>query len=473
MGINVNGLSPTEAKKYWYDYNNGNKNGLSEAEYQSLVTKFRSYIDNWENEVDENGYTTSESPGERLEFDSDDAGFFGDGKGGQGITNTAVAAGAGAVSAGVIPAANVTVAGRTGLDKGLTAAQTSGNKVSLSLIAAAAMQFAMAMVTKANSPNKEAVEACLTAQDELYTEQANLAEQVLTMEEMQEEMEALQELALATNESGQDDIVDMEGLYNYYYTKYQNGTATDKEIALMKALGAQMQATQTSTNEETLGINEEIVGIGEGYEDITANIDITNEFTTYVSDIDESTKRSAIAQGVLMTLSTASAAVTGLKCFARASALAGSIVGSWAAVAYLAAGALATTAAGIFGKEALTQLTDYRSTAEDTIDLRQNTQDLSAETTEFQEVSTEYWEETVDTTSEENLYTLTPTYATGGATPAGNNGTEEESETPETRGAAGGTTAGAGTNVSQPGVEGANPFVPDNKEENDKDKNDK
>ena len=29
MGINVNSLSPTEAKSYWYDYNNGNTKGIS------------------------------------------------------------------------------------------------------------------------------------------------------------------------------------------------------------------------------------------------------------------------------------------------------------------------------------------------------------------------------------------------------------------------------------------------------------
>ena len=139
---------------------------------------------------------------------------------GQGIANAGVAAGTGLVMTGVIPSANVTVAGTTGLDKGLTTAAASGNKVSVSLIAAAAMQLAMAIVTKNNSPNKDSVEACLKAQDELYTEQANLAEQVLTMEEMQEEMELLQEQALEVNEAGQSDIVDMEGLYNYYYTKY-------------------------------------------------------------------------------------------------------------------------------------------------------------------------------------------------------------------------------------------------------------
>ena len=443
MGINVNGLSPSEAQKYWYDYNNGNTKGISEAEYQSICTKFRSYIDNWENDVDDNSYQLGQTPEERLDYDSDDAGFFGDGKGAQGITNTAVAAGAGLVSAGVVPAAEVTVAGATGLDKGLSSAATAGNKVRVSLIAAAALQFAMAMVTKANSPNKDAVEACEKAQNELYTEQANLANQVLIMEEMQEEMEILQEEALAVNEAGQSDIVDMEGLYNYYYTKYQNGTATDREIALMRALGAQMQSTQTATNDETVGLNEEIAAVGDGYEDITANIDYTNQFTEYVADIDESTKKSAMAQGILMTISTASAAVTSLKCFARASELAGSIIGSWAAVAYIAAGALAGVAATIYGKEAVTQLTDYRSTAEDTIDIRRNTQDLSTETTEFQEVSTEFWEETVEATNEENLFTLTPTYATPTKSGAEENGEEEPD-----------AVSGAGTNTTPAAGEG-------------------
>ncbi len=472
MGINVNSLSPTEAKSYWYDYNNGNKNGLSEAEYQSLVTKFRSYIDNWENDVDENGYTSGETPEERLDFDSGDAGFFGDGKGGQGIANAGVAAGTGLVMTGVIPSANVTVAGTTGLDKGLTTAAASGNKVSVSLIAAAAMQLAMAIVTKNNSPNKDSVEACLKAQDELYTEQANLAEQVLTMEEMQEEMELLQEQALEVNEAGQSDIVDMEGLYNYYYTKYQNGTATDKEIALMKALAAQMQSTQTATNEETVGLNEEIVGIGDGYEEITANIDVTNQFTEYVADIDEATKKSSLAQGIILTASAGLAALTAVKCYARASALAGSIFGSWAAVAYIAAAVMAGSAAALYGTEAAKQLGDYRSTAEDTIDLRQNTQDLSTETTEYQEVSTEFWEETVDTTSEENLFTLTPTYATGGTVTTGLTGGADSGETDGTSTGVAQTVAPGSENIQ---TNGENTPIPagGGQEDDDKDKNDK
>lgn len=420
MGINVNALSPTEAKSYWYDYNNGNKNGLSEAEYQSICTKFRSYIDNWENDVDDNGYTAYDSPQDRLEYNADDAGFLNsDGKPIQAAANVGTAAAGGLVNAGVIPELEVTIG------KASAATSAKSNSVSISLIATAALQFAMAMVTKANSPNKDAVEACLTAQDELYTEQANLADQVLTMEEMQEEMELLQEQAIATNEQGQGEIADLEGLYNYYYTKYQNGTATEREIAIMKALGAQMSSTQTKTNDETEGLNEEILGIGDGYEEITTNIERSDEFTNYVSEIDESTKTSAIVQGSIMILSAASAAVTATKCALRATALGSSIFGSIAAIAYIAAAALAAVATGIYGAEAAKQLGEYRSTAEDTIDLRKGTQDLSAETTEFQNISTEYWEETVDNTSEENLFTLTPSYANGPTPPQ--TGESEES----------------------------------------------
>lgn len=458
MGINVNGLSPSEAQKYWYDYNNGNTKGISEAEYQSICTKFRSYIDNWENDVDENGYTTGDTPQERLDFDADDAGFFGDGKGGLGIGNTVVAGGAAVASTtNLIPSLGMNITGTTGLDKSVTSADISKDfatkgganegGVSASLIIAAAMQLAMAIATKVSSPNKDAVEACQTAQDELYTEQANLADQVLTMEEMQEEMEMLQEQALETNEEGQSNIVDMEGLYNYYYAKYQNGTATEREIALMNALGAQMQSTQSATNEETLALNEEIVKVGDGYEDITANIDTTNQFTDYVADIDEATKRAAITQGTLLTLSAASATLTAVKCYARASALAGSLFGSWAAVAYIAAGVMAGSAAALYGSEALKQFTDYRLTAQDTIDLRQNTQELSAETKEFQDVSTEYWEETVEVTNEENLFTLTPTYATVSTANAAEN--QEETD-PLTNTAGTVTQTGAGLNTGGP-----------------------
>ena len=442
MGINVNTLSPTDAKKYWYDYNNGNTQGLSEAEYQSLCTKFRSYIDNWENDVDENGYTVTETPEERLDFDADDAGLGFNEQTAQAATGTSVAVGAAAgVSAVTTGAASMTSFGTmAGEAAALTelygansisaqiateTAQKAAVKNSASLLVAAALQFATMVWYKVSTPNKDAVEACTTAQDELYTEQANLADQVLTMEEMQEEMELLQEEALAVNEQGQGEIGDLEGLYNYYYTKYKNGTATDKEIALMKAIGAQMTATQSSTNDQTEGLNSEIVDVGAGYEDITSNIETTNEFTGYVSEIDASTRTAAIVQGSVLALSAASAAFTCTQAMIRATTLSASIFGAAAAAMYYAAAALSGTAAAFFGTESVKQFTDYRGTAEDTIDIRETTQDLSAETTEFQEVSTEFWEETVDATSEENLFTLTPTYATSGVTTGGASGGEE------------------------------------------------
>ena len=325
MGINVNSLSPTEAKKYWYDYNNGNVKGLSEVEYQSICTKFRSYIDNWEAEIDENGYNYTETPEERLDYDADDAGLGFNEQTAQAATGTSVATGAAVGVVGVTTgvasmssfgsmageAANLaelygadsisaTIASKT--------AKKAAVKNSASLLVTAALQFATMVWYKANTPNKDAVEACQTAQDELYTEQANLADQVLTMEEMQEEMEMLQEQAIQTNEQGQGEIADLESLYNYYYSKVQNGTATDKEKALLQALGAQMAVTQSNTNSETAGINEDIVAVGDGYEDITASIDNTNQFTDYVSDIDKPTQTAAIAQGAVLALSAASAA---------------------------------------------------------------------------------------------------------------------------------------------------------------------
>ncbi len=441
MGINVNSLSPTEAKQYWYDYNNGNIKGLSEAEYQSLCTKFRSYLDNWESEVDENGYNYTETPEERLDYDADDAGLGFNEQTAQATTSTSVAVGAAAgvsaITTGVASmssfgamageAAALTQVYGAGSEIATMASNTAKNaavKNSASLLVAAALQFATMIWYKANTPNKDAVEACQTAQDEMYTEQANLADQVLTMEEMQEEMELLQEQALETNEQGQGEIADLEGLYNYYYAKVQNGTATDKERALLQALGAQMAVTQSETNDDTAGINEEIVSVGDGYEDVTASIDNTNQFTDYVSDIDKPTQTAAIVQGTVLALSAASAAFTCSQALIRATTLSASVFGAAAAVMYYAAAAMSGAAAAFFGMESYNQLTNFRTTAEDTIDIRENTQDLSTETSEFQDVSTEYWEETVDLTSEDNLFTLTPTYANS-VPPASQNSEEQ------------------------------------------------
>ena len=179
----------------------------------------------------------------------------------------------------------------------------------------------------------------------------------------------------------------------------------------MNALAAQMQVEQAESTDETTGLNEEIAAIGENYEDISANIETTNEFTDYVSEIDEATKTASIFQGTLMTLSCIGAAAIAARCILRANALAGSIIGSWAAVLYAAAGLAAGTASYMFGTEAKKQFMDNKNVAEDTIDIRKETQDFSEETTDFQDISTEMWEETVDTTSIDNLYTTTPTYA--------------------------------------------------------------
>lgn len=481
MGINVNSLSPTEAKKYWYDYNNGNVKGLSEAEYQSICTKFRSYLDNWESETDENGYNYTETPEERLDYDADDAGLGLNVQTAQATTSTSVAVGATAgVSALTTGAASMSSFGTmAGEAAALTEAYGAGSEIakmasntakkaavknSASLLVAATLQFATMIWYKTNTPNKDAVEACQTAQDELYTEQANLADQVLTMEEMQEEMELLQEQAIQTNEQGQDEITDLEGLYNYYYTKVQNGTATDKEKALLQALSAQMAVTQSETNSETTDINEDIVAVGDGYEDITAKIDNTNQFTNYVSEIDKPTQTAAIAQGAVLALSAASAAFTCSQALMRATTLTASVFGAAAAVMYYAAAAMSGVAAAFFGMESYNQLTNFRATAEDTIDIRESTQDLSTETTEFQEVSTAFWEESVDVTSEDNLFTLTPTYSNAVPTTNSNSGEQAvegaESTAANTSEPQTGTNATDESNTNNP----FNPFIKDEDE---------
>ena len=438
MGINVSSLSPTQAREYWLDYNNGNKKGISDAEYSSICTKFRSYVSSWEN--DETTYNYTASPSERLDFDEDDAGFFSsDGKGVDSTLKTTVV-GAGAIFSKQlsnfaqkkllkestrkaaqeateqmtekIAEGATQKAAKEGLSQGAKKAVDKVNNVDAGiLLVVAALQLASAIHTKANSPNKEAVEACQTAKEELYVEQATLADQILTMEEMQEEMTILQAEAEMQNENGQEEIVTMESLYNYYYTRYKNGTATDDEIDIMNALGAQMQTTQATTTETTQGLNAEIAEVGEGYEEVSTNIQASNDFTNYVSEFDEATKVNSIIQGGLMTLSCAGAASTAYKCAIRAKALGTNPFTSLAAALYVAAAASAGIASGLFAAEAVKQFTTNRKIAEETISTRKDTQDLSVETTEFQEVSTEFWEETVDETSIDNLFTLTPTYA--------------------------------------------------------------
>ena len=464
MGLNVTSLSPTQAKQYWYDYNNGNKKGISNAEYTALCTKFRGYISGWEKEADDIRYTYSnEDPTTRLDYDPDDAGFCGNGKDTAITAGNAVTAAGGhiIVSSGLIDKGvlNFSCKGATGVDKiageklklydtkkhGVADKKnTEGNKVNGLLLVVAALQFAMALATKANSPNKDAVEALKIAQEELLTEQALLGEQVANMEEMQEEMTLLQEQAIITNEKGQDEIVTAEGMYHYYYTKYQNGTATPQEIAIMNALATQMQTTQKETDTETQGLNSEIAALGENYQVVSDTVENSGNLTEAVSEMDVATRNNTIIQAALMAYSAFSAGKTAYQCYARASALTGSLFGSWAAIAYLAGAAMAGVATALYTEQVVLQVGEYRNTAEDAIDIRKNTEDIVDSTITFQDVSMEYWEETLDTTSEDNLFTLTPTYATVTA-PAGGGTSRSATETGGTTGGTGGTTGTSGT----------------------------
>ena len=90
MGININNLSVSQAKQYYLDYNNGNKCGLTDIQYKTLCTKFRDYIEIWDQDD-----TTYQTGSERLNFDANDAGLdFGD-----------YAIGAGAIGAGAVGSA--------------------------------------------------------------------------------------------------------------------------------------------------------------------------------------------------------------------------------------------------------------------------------------------------------------------------------------------------------------------------------
>lgn len=443
MGIDIKSMTPSQAKELWRDMQAG-KAELSKAEEASFKTKFGDYIKNWEHEQDETNYTYRESGEERLDIDDSDVGLGLNKDTATGVGDVAVAAGTfvGTRSALVSADTMGTYAGSALKNPNIPTndAQKVANKESGSLLVMAALQLASALWTLKNSPNKDAVEACKTAQNELYTEQAILAEQVMMMEDMQMEMETLQEEAEATNEEGQGEIAGLEGAYHYYYQKYQNGTATSNDIAFLNLLSEQMKIQQATTTEETTSLNSDIAAIGDNYEDISANIETTNEFTDFVSEIDVETRNSSILQGFIMTASFASAAFTAGKCIVRATTLTASIFGAAAAVMYYAAAAMSAGAAAIFGAEAYKQFTTNRETADETIDIRKETQDLSTETSDFQEISTEFWEESVDATAIDNLFTQTPTYAEASVS-ANNQGKGKKSD--------GGTIAG--TNVGATG----------------------
>ena len=467
MGIDIKSMNPSQAKELWYKMQSG-KVELSRAEEASFNAKFGPYIQLWETEADETNYTYRENGEERLDFDEDDAGIGLNKDTAVGATSTAVG-----VAGGM---ANYSVYSGGGLSESLTVGGNGGNSTSAFeganglLLITAALQYAMAKIIEKNSPNEDAVKACEAAQNELYEEQAILAEQIAMMEDMQEEWEALQEQAEARNEEGQGTISELEGLYHYYYSKYENGTATSQDIAIMNALAAQMQVEQAESTNETVGLNEEIAAIGENYEDISANIETTNEFTDYVSEIDKATKTASIAQGVAMSISAISAGITTLQCISRAGVLSGSFVLSWLAAVYIAAAALAGKAALVFGEEALKQFGHNRSVAEDTIDIREETQDFSEETTDFQDISTEMWEETVDTTSIDNLYTTTPTYADETASETDAKG---GTRTNDVTGGDGGNTGSRGASGTGTTGQTGGTTPPATGEDKDKDKNKK
>lgn len=424
MGININTLSVSQARQYYLDYNNGNECGLTDIQYRNLCTRFKNYIDLWDQ--DETSY--NQSPQDRLDFDADDAGV----KAGP-MVRDGIAAGAGiAVGFNKVSdsALNFKLKGATGLDstKGggklvgkndvaATKSTTAGNKVNGLLLVAAALVLANALIAKSQNTNADAAEACLEAQELLDEEQIKLAKQALEMEKKQKDMESMQENAIAINEEGQSTIGDMEGAYNYYYSKIKDGTATQNDIMMMRGLQLAMGNKQIETNKATEGVNAEIVTLGEElYKGVSENIEVSDELVDYVASFDKATRNAAIAQGAMMALASAGGLITATKCFVRASALAGSLFGSWAAVLYVAAGAAAGVGAYIYGDLAKKNLVDYRGIAVDTMKMREDTSYVSEDTKAFQETSMEFWDGVVSATNTDNLFTLTPTYANASTT---------------------------------------------------------
>lgn len=424
MGINVNTLSVSQARQYYLDYNNGNECGLTDIQYRNLCTRFKDYIDLWDQ--DETSY--NQSPQDRLDFDADDAGV----KAGP-MVRDGIAAGAGiAVGFNKVSdsALNFELKGATGLDStkvggklvgkndvAATKSTTAENSVSGLLLVAAALVLANALIAKSQNANADAAEACLEAQELLDEEQIKLAKQALEMEKKQKDMESMQENAIAINEEGQSTIGDMEGAYNYYYSKIKDGTATQNDIMIMRGLQLAMGNKQIETNKATEGVNAEIVTLGEElYKGVSENIEVSDELVDYVASFDKATRNAAIAQGAMMALASAGGLITATKCFVRASALAGSLFGSWAAVLYVAAGAAAGVGAYIYGDLAKKNLVDYRGIAVDTMKMREDTSYVSEDTKAFQETSMEFWDGVVSATNTDNLFTLTPTYANASTT---------------------------------------------------------
>lgn len=408
MGINVNNMNPTQAKEAWMNYNNGNKDNISKAEYNSLCDKFRSYIQSWEKETDETSYISRETGSERLEFDEDDAGFFG--SDGQGIKN--------------VKKVKKVVEDVKG--KNASPWATKGSPVeALSLLVMASLQLWDASNVRKNSPNEDSIKACEEAQANLLEEQTILTEQFALLENMQAEMELLREEAEKIDQQGQGTITSLQSLYDMYNQKYQNGTATSSDVAIMNTLGKQIEAESATTASRSAGVNDNLVAVGANYDDISTNIDKSNEFTSYVEDFDKATKANSIIQGGLMLACMATSMITATKCGQRALALTSSFFASWLAPAYAAAALAAGGAAAMYGLEAKEQLVDNQQITTKTIELRKDTQELSSQITDFKDVSIGFWEGAVADTSGENFFTRS-TDGTDGVTAS--TGEENSSE---------------------------------------------
>ena len=320
MSINIQEALTSKSYAYrcYYDYNNGNKMGISAEDYGRIIGKWgNSTVLEWQKNMskDENNYEltderfdASEEKGKKKAENA--AGY--DGKTG-GQIGAAIGHGVGGLGTGLLGGTGLgtslgTKLNDTSFGKAISG-KTQGNpNKNMGDIVTVVLALATAVTWWAKQPNKEAVEALKVLNDEeLPAAQAASQEAQAEMEEAAEKTQELAEEAQDKNDEGNENIAKEKTLNDTYKAEYEmlkakeNPTPEEKSrmnklANLMNEKSDNVKSIEEDTSEEVGDLHEEIGEYQESYDEAGETIAEVNGVTEYAEGFDTTTKWTSMAE---------------------------------------------------------------------------------------------------------------------------------------------------------------------------------
>ena len=422
MSINIQEALTSKSYAYrcYYDYNNGNKMGISAEDYGKIIGKWgNSTVLEWQKNMskDENNYEltderfdASEEKGKKKAENA--AGY--DGKTG-GQIGAAIGHGIGGLGTGLIGSTNLGSkigAKLNDINKGnnifskTTNKMNGGNKEgainagkdrSAGDIVTVVLALATAVTWWAKQPNKEAVEALnVLNNEELPAAQAASQEAQAEMEEAAEKTQELAEEAQDKNDEGNENIAKEKTLNDTYKAEYEmlkakeNPTPEEKSrmnklANLMNEKSDNVKSIEEDTSEEVGDLHEEIGEYQESYDEAGETIAEVNGVTEYAEGFDTTTKWTSMAEMIGQGLNALGAGIA-------AGRLLASGIFNWVNLAF---GAMGLTAVGL-STGAVVKETQNMKVAGTEIKTREMTQELNAETSDIYDEEIDVYEGTME-----------------------------------------------------------------------------